>query len=471
MSARFARAIAVRLLSRLRGGQLTVLSPDGQTLRFGEPSSLAATVTIRDPRAWREWLRGSYGMASSYADGMWECDDLVVLTRIAARNIAALDRLRARLAPVRLPIQRLTRRVHAPTIRRSRRQIAAHYDLGNDLFATFLDETMMYSSAYFPTPEATLLEASRAKLDRVCRKLDLGPDDHLLEIGTGWGGLAVHAAGRYGCRVTTTTISAEQYDLAVERVHDAGLDHRVTVLLEDYRNLTGSYDKLVSIEMIEAVGWRYFDTYFRRCSQLLKANGAMLLQAITIDHSAYEVEKEGRSFMKDLIFPGGCLPSLEVIRRCVARTGALRTFDVEDFTPHYVRTLRCWRERFEAATARLEELGYDGRFRRLWRMYLGYSEAGFAERRIQVVHVLIGKPGRPRPSSLAPPGHSRQVGAPCSLGVDHGAAVEGLVEGGAGTLGVQAACELDGALLSLLAYEEVDDGAPEERRVAHAGGK
>jgi cyclopropane-fatty-acyl-phospholipid synthase len=403
MSARLARAIAVRMLRRLRGGELTVLAPDGQTFKFGEPSSLAATVTIRDRRAWREWLRGSYGMANSYADGMWECDDLVVLTRIAARNVATLDRLRARLAPVRLPIQRLTRRVQAPTIRRSRRQIAAHYDLGNDLFATFLDETMMYSSAYFPTPEATLLEASRAKLDRVCGKLELGPDDHLLEIGTGWGGLAVHAAARYGCRVTTTTISREQYDLAVQRVREAGLEDRVTVLLEDYRNLTGSYDKLVSIEMIEAVGWRYFDTYFRRCAQLLKANGAMLLQAITIDHSAYEVEKDGRSFMKDLIFPGGCLPSLEVIRRCVARTGALRTVEVEDFTPHYVRTLRCWRQRFEAATAELEELGYDGRFRRLWRMYLGYSEAGFAERRIQVVHVLLNKQGQAHARTPAKP--------------------------------------------------------------------
>ena len=393
-STTLSRAVSVRLLHRLRGGQLTVIEENGQTLTFGEPSSLATTVTIRDPRAWREWLRGSYGLASSYADGLWECDDLVVLTRIAARNVATLDRLRARLAPIRLPIQRVTRRLHAPTIRRSRRQIAAHYDLGNELFATFLDETMMYSSAYFPSPESTLLEASKAKLDRVCRKLDLGPADHLLEIGTGWGGLAVHAAGQYGCRVTTTTISREQYDLAVERVREAGLEERVTVLLEDYRNLTGSYDKLVSIEMIEAVGWRYFDTYFRRCAQLLKANGAMLLQAITIDHSAYEVEKEGRSFMKDLIFPGGCLPSLEVIERCVVRTGVLRTVEIEDITPHYVRTLGCWRERFDAATARLERLGYDSRFQRLWRLYLSYSEGGFAERRIQDVHVLISKPGR-----------------------------------------------------------------------------
>jgi cyclopropane-fatty-acyl-phospholipid synthase len=340
---------------------------------------------------------------------MWECEDLAVLIRIAARNAATLDRVRARLAPIRLPIQRLTRHVHHPTIRRSRRQIAAHYDLGNDLFATFLDETMMYSSAYFPTPEATLLEASRAKLDHVCRKLDLTPEDHLLEIGTGWGGLAVHAAGRYGCRVTTTTISREQHDLAVARVHEAGLDHLVTVLLEDYRNLTGSYDKLVSIEMIEAVGWRYFDTYFRRCGQLLKPGGAMLLQAITIDDSAYEVEKEGRSFMKDLIFPGGCLPSLPVIRRCVKRTGVLRTVEVEDITPHYVRTLRCWHERFEAATERLQELGYDRRFRRLWRLYLCYSEAGFAERRIQDIHVLIRKRGIGGADSVA---SSRKSAAP-----------------------------------------------------------
>jgi cyclopropane-fatty-acyl-phospholipid synthase len=405
---RVARGVGVRLLRQLRGGQVKVVEPDGSALRFGEPSPLAATIVIRDPLAWREWLRGSYGMASSYADGLWECDDLVTLTRIAARNVSALDRLRARLAPVRLPVQRVTRRVH-PTIQRSRRQIAAHYDLGNDLFATFLDETMMYSAAYFPSPGATLLEASRAKLDLVCRKLDIGPGDHLLEIGTGWGGLAVHAAGKYGCRVTTTTISREQYDFAVERVSQAGLQERVTVLLEDYRNLTGSYDKLVSIEMIEAVGWRYFDTYFRRCGQLLKANGSMLLQAITIEHGAYEVEKEGRSFMKDLIFPGGCLPSLEVIERCVARTGVLRTVDVEDITPHYVRTLRCWRERFEAATDRLEWLGYDERFRRLWRLYLCYSEGGFAERRIEDVHVLISKPGRRRPRRSSAPREAERV--------------------------------------------------------------
>ena len=424
MSASVARAIALRLLGRVRSGDLTVITPEGERLRFGEPSSLRVTVRVRDARAWREWLRGSYGMACSYVDGMWECDDLVGLTRIAARNVRGLDRLRAWVAPVRLPVQRLTRRVHAPTIRRSRRQIAAHYDLGNDLFATFLDETMMYSAAYFPGPDATLLEASRAKLDLVCRKLELAPDDHLLEIGTGWGGLAIHAAWFYGCRVTTTTISREQYDLAVERVRRAGLEHRVTVLLEDYRNLTGSYDKLVSIEMIEAVGWRYFATYFRRCAQLLKSNGLMLLQAITIDDAAYEVEKEGRSFMKDLIFPGGCLPSLGVIRRCCRRTGVLAIVDEEDLTDHYVRTLHCWRERFAAAREKLEALGYDRRFQRLWWMYLCYSEAGFAERRIEDVQILIRK--------LPTARHVRQMRAPSALGVDQGAPAEGLGERGAG---------------------------------------
>jgi cyclopropane-fatty-acyl-phospholipid synthase len=274
----------------------------------------------------------------------------------------------------------------------------------------------------------TLPEASRAKLDLVCGKLELGPDDHLLEIGTGWGGLAIHAAGRYGCRVTTTTISREQYDLAVERVREAGLEDRVSVLLEDYRNLTGSYDKLVSIEMIEAVGWRYFDTYFQRCAQLLKTNGSMLLQAITIDDSAYEVEKEGRSFMKDLIFPGGCLPSLEVIERGMAATGVLRPLAVEDITRHYVRTLRCWRERFAAASEKLHALGYDERFQRLWWMYLCYSQAGFAERRIEVVQVLIRK----LPSAR----HARQVRAPGAFGVDQCPAPPGLGKRGAGPLRV-----------------------------------
>jgi cyclopropane-fatty-acyl-phospholipid synthase len=293
------------------------------------------------------------------------------------------------------------------TSQRSRRQIAAHYDLGNDLFALFLDERMMYSSAVFPTAGATLEEAALHKLELVCRKLDLGPGDHLLEIGTGWGGLAIHAASHYGCRVTTTTISREQHDHALAAVRAAGLEDRVTVLLRDYRELEGSYDKLVSIEMIEAVGWKDFGTFFARCSDLLAPNGLMLLQAITIDDRAYHVEKGNRSFIATYIFPGGCLPSSEIIARCVARRTDLHAVGLQDITADYAETLRHWRRRFLARLDDVAALGYDERFQRLWNLYLAYCEAGFRERRIRDVQLLLAKPrwrgDIPAPAALAEP--------------------------------------------------------------------
>jgi cyclopropane-fatty-acyl-phospholipid synthase len=255
-----------------------------------------------------------------------------------------------------------------------------------------LDETMMYSSAYFPRRGMTLAQASRAKLELVCRKLDLRAGDHILEIGTGWGGLAIHAARTRGCQVTTTTISHEQCEHARRWVQAAGVADRVTVLCEDYRDLRGRYEKLVCIEMIEAVGYRDFDTFFARCSNLLAEDGRMLLQTIVIDDRAYDVEKASRSFIRTHIFPGGCLPSLAVIAGCVARHTDMRTVGLKDLTPHYAETLRRWRANFEAATARLEDLGYDERFRRLWRMYLAYCEAGFAERRIGVMQMTLAKP-------------------------------------------------------------------------------
>ncbi len=325
-------------------------------------------------------------------DGLWASPDLTAVVRVAARNITGLDEWRRRLAPARIPLQTV-RGIRARNTRvRSRRSIAAHYDLGNEFFALMLDETMMYSSAYFPRRGMTLAEASRAKLELVCQQLDLRSDHHVLEIGTGWGGFAVHAARTRGCRVTTTTISREQYEYAQAQVRAAGVADRVTVLCEDYRDLRGSYDKLVSIEMIEAVGWRDFDTFFARCSNLLAEDGSMLLQAIVIDDRAYAVEKASRSFIRTHIFPNGCLPSLEVIARCVARHTDLRTVGLKDLTPHYAETLRRWRANFEAAGTRLEDLGYDERFRRLWRMYLAYCEAGFAERRIGVVQMHLAKP-------------------------------------------------------------------------------
>ncbi len=387
---RVARRIALSLLKRLRQGQLTVLEGErALVLGHGSPQ---ATVQVNSPRLWPRLLHGSRGLAEAYMQGLWESPDLTAVVRVAARNASSLDRWRRRIAPARVPLQ-AARGVRARnTPARSRRGIAAHYDLGNEFFELMLDETMMYSSAYFPRQGMTLAQASRAKLELVCRKLDLRAGDDVLEIGAGWGGFAVHAARTRGCRVTTTTISHEQYEHARQRVRVAGVADRVTVLCEDYRDLRGRYEKLVCIEMIEAVGWRDFDTFFARCSNLLTADGRMLLQAITVDDRAYEVEKASRSFIRTHIFPGGCLPSLAVIARCVAQRTDLQAVGLEDLTPHYTETLRRWRANFEAATVRLEDLGYDERFRRLWRMYLAYCEAGFAERRIGVVQMTLAKP-------------------------------------------------------------------------------
>jgi cyclopropane-fatty-acyl-phospholipid synthase len=388
---RVARGIVLGLLERLRSGQLTVVEGECRlVLGHGSPR---ATVQVRSPRLWPRLLHGSRGMAEAYMQGLWESPDLTAVVRVAARNARSLDEWRRRLAPARVPLQAArglrTRNTHA----RSRHGVAAHYDLGNELFALMLDETMMYSSAYFPRRGMTLAQGSRAKLELVCDTLDLRAGDHVLEIGTGWGGFAVHAARTRGCRVTTATISREQYEHARKWVRAAGVADRVTVLCEDYRDLRGRYDKLVCIEMIEAVGYHDFATFFARCSNLLAAHGRMLLQAITIDDRAYEVEKASRSFIRTHIFPGGCLPSLAVIAHCVAQRTDMRAVGLKDLTPHYAETLRRWRANFEAASVRLEDLGYDERFRRLWRIYLAYCEAGFTERRIGVMQMTLAKPG------------------------------------------------------------------------------
>jgi cyclopropane-fatty-acyl-phospholipid synthase len=316
---------------------------------------------------------------------------VLALIGLAARNAGGLDRLRSLLAPVRCPLQRAGALLRRSTRRRRRRDIAAHYDLGNELFSRMLDPTMSYSCAVFEHEGMTIEQAQLAKLERVCEQLDLGPEDRVLEIGTGWGAFALRAAATRGCHVTTTTISREQHQYAVDQVRRAGLNDRVTVLMEDYRDLRGRYDKLVSIEMIEAVGWQHIGTFFANCPVLLAPDGAMLLQAITIDDRAYEVEKTSKSFINTYIFRGGCLPSLEVITRNVARRTDMQTVKLEDLTPHYVETLRRWRKTFTAHAGALAELGYDERFRRLWTLYLAYCEAGLAERRICNVQLLLTK--------------------------------------------------------------------------------
>ena len=389
-----ARRLAHALLGRLEGGSLRVRDPDGEWAFGDDDAALRVDVTLHDRGVWRALLRGSTGLGESYADGRWDADDVTALIRLAARNAPRLDRLRRRSAFAVRPVQAL-RRALPNTPGRARRQIAAHYDLGNDLFEAMLDERMLYSCALFSSPEQSLDDAQVAKLDAICDKLDLHADDHLLEIGTGWGGLAIHAARRHGCRVTTTTISREQYALARERVRAAGLDGRVTVLLRDYRELEGTYDRVVAVEMIEAVGRRGFGRFFARVSELLEPDGLALIQAITIDERAYDVEKAGTSFITTFIFPGGCLPSIEVIARGVRRRTDLRWLSAEDLAGHYALTLRHWRERFLAA-----DLALDERFRRLWELYLRYCEAGFMERRIGVAQIVLAKPGYDRGSRL-----------------------------------------------------------------------
>ncbi|MFN8160269.1 MAG: cyclopropane-fatty-acyl-phospholipid synthase family protein [Solirubrobacterales bacterium] len=393
MNPRIARAAVTAGLRRLRGGQIHVLEK-GRMRSYGPPGSeLQAQVRVHDPAAWSGPLRGSAGLGEGYMAGHWDSDDLVALLRIGARELRHLEGLRGAVARPRGLLHRLARVVPENTRSGARRHVAAHYDLGNDLFEAFLDPRMMYSCAYFAGPGEGIEEAQLAKLERICERLDLGPSDHLLEIGTGWGGLAVHAATHCGCRVTTTTISAAQHALARERVRAAGLDSTVTLLLEDYRDLRGRYDKLVSIEMIEAVGWQYFDQFFARCGALLADRGLMFLQAITIDDRIYEIEKGARSFANTHIFPGGCLPSVAKIADCVARMTDMRAVWMQDITAHYPPTLAAWRERFLGAWEALRERGYDERFRRMWTFYLCSSEAGFLERRIGDVQMLYAKPG------------------------------------------------------------------------------
>jgi cyclopropane-fatty-acyl-phospholipid synthase len=392
LAADLARRSLRQALSGLACDQI-VLVEQGRRELFGRAGGLTATVTVHDPRFYaRVLMGGSLGAAESWIDGDWTCDDLVSLVRIFLRNHEAMQRLHTPwswLTSLAATLRHLLRR---NTRRGARRNIQEHYDLGNDFFALMLDETLSYSCAIFPRPEASLAEASQAKLERVCRKLQLGPDDHLLEIGTGWGGLALYAAGRYGCRVTTTTISPAQYQLARQRVAQAGLTDRVQVLLSDYRDLTGQYDKLVSIEMIEAVGYEYFETFFRKCASLLKPTGRMLLQAIVIRDPLFAAHRHSADFIRTHIFPGGCLPSITALGEAMQRACDWRLVHLEEMSAHYVRTLAAWRQRFVAHLDQVRALGYSERWIRKWFYYLDYCQAAFAQRLVNVVQMLLAAP-------------------------------------------------------------------------------
>jgi len=354
---------------------------------------VTASVCVKDPAFWtRVAFGGSIGAAESYIDGEWTADDLTRVLRTFVRNREALTGMEGGVGRILVPLQRAWHRMRDNTRGGSRRNIAAHYDLGNDFYATFLGPTMMYSAALFERADMTLEEAQTAKLERLCQKLDLRPSDHLLEIGTGWGGLALHAARAHGCRVTTTTISKAQHDYTVQRVRDAGLSDRIQVLIEDYRDLRGTYDKLVSVEMIEAVGHRWYDRFFGTCSKLLAPDGLMALQAIVIDDRHYDEALRSVDFIQRHVFPGSTIPSVGAITSCAARVTDMHLVHHEDLTPHYARTLELWRERFFASLDRVRALGFDERFTRLWEYYLCYCESGFAERQIGSVQMVYAKP-------------------------------------------------------------------------------
>lgn len=391
----FARRAVLRRLRQLRTGHLVLVEGDTQSW-FGQPvheAELSARIVVLDPRFFSELaFGGSIGAGEAWMQGYWNCDDLVALVRLLLRNRDVLDGMEGGSARLTEPLQKLFHWVNRNTHAGARRNISAHYDLGNDFFALWLDSTMMYSSAIFARPEMNLREAQEARLEHVCRKLQLRESDHVLEIGTGWGGFALYAAEHYGCRVTTTTISREQYELAFQRVLKAGLQDRVTLLADDFRDLQGQYDKLVSIEMIEAIGSSLYEPFFRMCCKLLKPEGLMLLQAITIADQRYAESQKSIDFIQRYIFPGSCLPSGEVMTRTVAEVTDLRLLDLEDIGLHYATTLHCWRDNFFAQIDAVRALGYPEPFIRMWEYYLCYCEGAFLERAISDVQMVFSRP-------------------------------------------------------------------------------
>ncbi len=396
MLVRLARRALLDRLGKLQDGEVRLQDSMGAQ-RFGARTArcgLSVTISVRDPEFYSlAAFGGTVGAGESYINGHWQCDDLTALVRIMVLNRHVMEGLES---GVRATTARLARRALHWANRNSRsgsaRNIAAHYDLGNELYKLMLDDTMAYSCGIFLHDDATLHEASIAKFDAVCRKLALTSSDHLVEIGTGWGGLAIHAAEQYGCRVTTTTISREQHDFARDKIAARGLSGRITLLFEDYRDLKGQFDKLVSIEMIEAVGARYLDTYFAKCSSLLKASGAMLLQAITLQDQYYARALKSVDYIQRFVFPGSFIPSATAIAESVTRVTDMKLFNLEDIGPHYAPTLRIWRERFFANLAQVRKLGYPDSFVRLWEFYLCYCEGGFAERQLGDVQMLLTKP-------------------------------------------------------------------------------
>ena len=391
-----ARDLILRLFRNIRVGTLTIRD-GGEVYTLGNdssPNAPHADITVHNPRAYFRVLSGgSIASGEAYIDGDWSSRDLTEVTRLFSANMETLTAMQGKRSWLMRIALKLAHLANRNTVGGSRKNIAAHYDLGNDFFALFLDPTMMYSSAVYPGEGSNLNEAATHKLELICQSLELKADDHLIEIGTGWGGMAVYAAENYGCRVTTTTISKEQFEHAQAAVIARGLEDRVTVLCQDYRNLEGSFDKLVSVEMIEAVGHEFYESYFRCVSKLLKPAGKAVIQAITIPDQRYELARNSVDYIKRYIFPGGCLPSLHVISDNVASHTDLQVTQLRDITLDYARTLRDWHDSFLEQLDKVREMGFDERFIRMWRFYLSYCEGGFRERIIGTFQITMAKPG------------------------------------------------------------------------------
>ena len=391
----FAKRILLSKFSEITHGRITLKEGHNEYV-FGQNDTdftAHATVIVHEASFYSDIIfGGTVGSGEAYMARSWDCHELTDLVRIILRNEHVLNSIDGGFGKMMLPLHKAFHFLHRNSLSGSRKNIGAHYDLGNDMFEQFLDPTMMYSSGIFEHQDMTMEQASIAKLDRICQKLQLDENDHVLEIGTGWGGFAIYAARNYGCKVTTTTISQQQFDYAEQRIKDEGLEDRITLLCEDYRNLTGQYDKLVSIEMIEAVGHAYYKNYFQHCSDLLKPEGMMLLQSITIADQRYQTASKEVDFIQRYIFPGGSLPSVSVIAKNVSDHTDMRFYQLEDIGAHYATTLAKWRERFFSNIEIIQKLGYSETFVRMWDFYLCYCEGGFRENSIGTIQVLLTKP-------------------------------------------------------------------------------
>lgn len=391
---KYSRMLALKALSYLKEGHL-ILTEHGRIVgEFGDKTAtLQARINIANSRTYRRFLfEGDIGAGESYVDGDWHTPDLLAVIRLFAVNLAAMDKMASRFSWLSWPLQKLAFFAKRNSKANARQNILQHYDLGNDLYTRFLDSRMQYSSAVYPQPDTTLEQAQQYKLARLCQMLDLKPSDHLLEIGTGWGGLAIYAAQHYGCKVTTTTISNAQYQYACAQVAAHGLQQQITLLTDDYRDLQGQYDKLVSVEMIEAVGKRWLPEFFKRCDALLKPNGRMVLQAITIADQRVSRYERDVDFIQQVVFPGGYLPAVSGITRLLSSETSMVLRQLDDIGLDYARTLADWRQRFNQQRHELEAFGYDERFSRFWNYYLSYCEGGFAERCVSAVQLLATKP-------------------------------------------------------------------------------